>query len=83
MRKQDHQRKSGLESELFQCEWYERQCRLKHYFNRQRYGYMGIQRETTTACGYLNSDPSDDDNDDDDSHLGYAGRPYQPSLTAA
>jgi hypothetical protein len=56
---------------------------LKHYFNRQRYGYMGIQRETTTACGYLNSDPSDDDNDDDDSHLGYAGRPYQPSLTAA
>jgi hypothetical protein len=40
------------QGELFQCERYERQCRLKQCFKCQKYGHIGTQCKATTACGY-------------------------------
>jgi hypothetical protein len=40
------------QGELFQCEWYERQCRLKQCFKCQRYGHIGTQCKAITTCGY-------------------------------
>lgn len=40
------------QGQLFQCERYDRQCRLKQCFNWQKYGHIGTQCKTTTACGY-------------------------------
>jgi hypothetical protein len=40
------------QSELCQCERYERQCRLKQCFNCQKYGHIGTQCKATTKCGY-------------------------------
>jgi hypothetical protein len=40
------------QGELFQCERYERQCRLKQCFKCQRYGHIGTQCKAITACGY-------------------------------
>ena len=40
------------QGEMLKCERYERQYRLKQCFNRQKYGHIGTQCKTTTACGY-------------------------------
>lgn len=40
------------QGELFQCERYEKQCRLKQCFNCQKYGHIGTQCRTAKACGY-------------------------------
>ena len=40
------------QGELFQCERYERQCRLKQCFKCQKYGHIGTQCKATTVCGY-------------------------------
>lgn len=40
------------QGELFQCERYERLCRLKQCFKCQKYGHIGTQCKATTACGY-------------------------------
>lgn len=40
------------QGEVFQCERYERQCRLKQCFNCQKYGHIGTQCKAPTACGY-------------------------------
>jgi hypothetical protein len=40
------------QGELFQCERYERQCRLKQCFKCQKYGHIGTQCKATTARGY-------------------------------
>jgi hypothetical protein len=47
--------------EVFQCERYERQCCLKQCFNCQRYGHIGTQCKTTTACGYCAQEHSSRD----------------------
>jgi hypothetical protein len=40
------------QGEVFQCERYERQCRVKQCFKCQKYGHIGTQCAATTACGY-------------------------------
>jgi hypothetical protein len=40
------------QGEVFQCERYERQCRVKQCFTYQRYGYIGTQCKTAASCGY-------------------------------
>lgn len=40
------------QSEVFQCERYERQCRLKQCYKCQKYGHIGTQCKAATACGY-------------------------------
>jgi hypothetical protein len=40
------------QSEVFQCERYERQCRVKQCFKCQRYGHIGTQCKAAKACGY-------------------------------
>ncbi|RYN55410.1 hypothetical protein AA0117_g13290 [Alternaria alternata] len=40
------------QGEVFQCERYERQCRVKQCFKCQRYGHIGTQCKATTACGH-------------------------------
>ena len=40
------------QGEVFQCERYERQCRVKQCFKCQHYGHIGTQCKATTACGY-------------------------------
>ena len=40
------------QGELFQCERYERQCRLKQCFKCQKYSHIGTQCKAITACGY-------------------------------
>jgi hypothetical protein len=40
------------QGEVFQCERYERQCRVKQCFKCQKYGHIGTQCKATTACGY-------------------------------
>ena len=42
----------GCLNEVFQCERYERQCRLKQCFKCQKYGHIGTQCKAPTACGY-------------------------------
>ena len=49
------------QGELFQCERYERQCRLKQCFNCQKYGHIGTQCKTITACGYCAQEHSSRD----------------------
>ena len=49
------------QGELFQCERYERQCRLKQCFNCQKYGHIGTQCKATTACGYCAQEHSSRD----------------------
>ena len=49
------------QGELFQCERYERQCRLKQCFKCQRYGHIGTQCKATTACGYCAQEHSSRD----------------------
>lgn len=49
------------QGELFQCGRYERQCRLKQCFNCQKYGHIGTQCKTTTACGYCAQEHSSRD----------------------
>ena len=49
------------QGELFQCERYEKQCRLKQCFNCQRYGHIGTQCKTTKACGYCAQEHSSRD----------------------
>jgi hypothetical protein len=38
--------------EVFQCERYERQCRVKQCFKCQHYGHIGTQCKAATACGH-------------------------------
>jgi hypothetical protein len=40
------------QGEVFQCERYERQCRVKQCFKCQKCGHIGTQCKATTACGY-------------------------------
>ncbi|TGO67181.1 hypothetical protein BOTNAR_0047g00500 [Botryotinia narcissicola] len=40
------------QGEAFQCERYDRQCRLKQCYKCQRYGHIGTQCKANTACGY-------------------------------
>jgi hypothetical protein len=40
------------QGEVFQCERYERQCRVKQCFKCQHYGHIGTQCKATIACGY-------------------------------
>jgi len=40
------------QGEAFQCERYDRQCRLKQCYNCQKYGHIGTQCKANTACGY-------------------------------
>ena len=40
------------QGEVFQCERYERQCRVKQCFKCQHYGRIGTQCKATIACGY-------------------------------
>jgi len=40
------------QGEVFQCERYDRKCRLKQCYNCQRYGHIGTQCKASTACGY-------------------------------
>lgn len=40
------------QGEAFQCERYDRQCRLKQCYKCQRYGHIGTQCRANTACGY-------------------------------
>jgi hypothetical protein len=40
------------QGELFQCERYERQYRLKQCFKCQKYGHIGTQCKAITACSY-------------------------------
>jgi hypothetical protein len=40
------------QGEVFQCERYERQCRLKQCYKCQKYGHIGTQCKAATACGY-------------------------------
>jgi ribosomal protein L20 len=49
------------QGELFQCERYERQCRLKQCFKCQRYGHIGTQCKEITACGYCAQEHSSRD----------------------
>jgi hypothetical protein len=46
---------------LFQCERYERQCRLKQCFKCQKYGHIGTQCKATIACGYYAQEHSSRD----------------------
>jgi len=40
------------QGEAFQCERYDRQCRLKQCYKCQKYGHIGTQCKASTACGY-------------------------------
>jgi hypothetical protein len=40
------------QGEVFRCERYERQCRVKQCFKCQHYGHIGTQCKVTIACGY-------------------------------
>lgn len=40
------------QGEVFQCERYERQCRVKQCFKWQHYGHIETQCKATIACGY-------------------------------
>ena len=40
------------QGEVFQCERYDRQCRLKQCYKCQRYGHIGTQCTAQPACGY-------------------------------
>lgn len=40
------------QGEVFQCERYERQCRVKQCYKCQKYGHIGTQCKAPTACGY-------------------------------
>jgi len=40
------------QGEVFQCERYDRQCRLKQCYKCQRYGHIGTQCTAPTTCGY-------------------------------
>ncbi|KAF5844146.1 hypothetical protein GGP41_008908 [Bipolaris sorokiniana] len=40
------------QGEVFQCERYERQCRVKQCFKCQKYGHIGTQCKAATACGF-------------------------------
>ena len=40
------------QGEVFQCERYERRCRVKQCFKCQKYGHIGTQCKAPTACGY-------------------------------
>jgi ribosomal protein L20 len=46
--------KEGLvwEGEMCQSERYERKCRLKQYFQCQKYGHIGTQCKAAKTCGY-------------------------------
>jgi hypothetical protein len=49
------------QGELFQCERYERQCRLKQCFKCQKYGHIGTQYKAITACGHCAQEHSSRD----------------------
>ncbi|KAJ3454706.1 hypothetical protein MRS44_013306 [Fusarium solani] len=40
------------QGEAFQCELYDRSCRLRQCFGCQAYGHIGTQCKATTRCGY-------------------------------
>nr|XP_036581842.1 zinc knuckle [Colletotrichum truncatum]KAF6790285.1 zinc knuckle [Colletotrichum truncatum] len=40
------------QGEVFQCERYDRQCRLRQCFRCHSYGHIGTQCKATTTCGY-------------------------------
>ena len=40
------------QGEAFQCERYDKQCRLKQCYKCQKYGHIGTQCKANTACGY-------------------------------
>jgi hypothetical protein len=40
------------QGEVFQCERYDRQCRLRQCFRCHKYGHIGTQCKATTTCGY-------------------------------
>lgn len=44
------------QGEVFQCERYDRQCRLRQCFRCHKYGHIGTQCRATTACGYCAQD---------------------------
>jgi hypothetical protein len=41
-----------LGAELLACEYYDRYCKLKHCFRRQRYGHVGTHCRAMVTCGY-------------------------------
>ena len=46
------------QGEVFQCERYDRQCRLRQCFRCHKYGHIGTQCKATIACGYCAQDHS-------------------------
>jgi hypothetical protein len=40
------------QGEVFQCELYDRSCRLRQCFSCQAYGHIGTQCKATRRCGY-------------------------------
>lgn len=40
------------QGEVFQCERYDRQCRLRQCFRCHKYGHIGTQCKAPTTCGY-------------------------------
>ncbi|KAH0601131.1 hypothetical protein MHUMG1_00002 [Metarhizium humberi] len=44
------------QGEVFQCERYDRQCRLRQCFRCHKYGHIGTQCRATIACGYCAQD---------------------------
>lgn len=49
------------QGEAFQCERYDRQCRLKQCYNCQKYGHIGTQCKASIACGYCSEQHSSRD----------------------
>ncbi|CAI6100065.1 unnamed protein product [Clonostachys chloroleuca] len=44
------------QGEVFQCERYDRQCRLKQCYQCHKYGHIGTQCKATIKCGYCAQD---------------------------
>jgi hypothetical protein len=40
------------QGEVFQCELYDRQCRVRQCFQCHKYGHIGTQCKATITCGY-------------------------------
>ena len=40
------------QGEVFQCELYDRSCRLRQCFSCQAYGHIGTQCKAIRRCGY-------------------------------
>ncbi|EXL90128.1 hypothetical protein FOIG_16598 [Fusarium odoratissimum NRRL 54006] len=44
------------QGEVFQCELYDRQCRVRQCFQCHKYGHIGTQCKATITCGYCAQD---------------------------